>query len=471
MTEPESQTGWLRRPGWVLALGVFLVIVAALLVGGVRWQRQQDLIAGIESLGGQVETRPIGPAWLRSALGEEHMRGWDRIVGVNLADRDVDDAWLPRILHLNDLEWIDLTATNVSERGLERVAELPELKEIYIEESAVSDEALADLDAAHPDVTLIRGRRAPVASGLAMRRIHRHALTCAVFSPDDRLIACGDGDGNLMVWERERQEWRRAQHSRAHENWLFDAAFFADGARIVTVGGDNAIRVQSTRGGVPLFESIPHLDDIHAVVVTPDSSAIITAGDDCTICVTDPLTGETEQWSAHDEAITSLALSPDGRTLVSGSRDDTVRFWDLGTREQLLCLDGHTDDVHCVAVSPDGQLVASASYDGTVRIRRATGEFIRELAGHTDWVFTVAFSPDGGTLASGSGDGSVRLWDAESGECRQVLERQRTISSVRFSHDGRLLASAAAEGNLCLWDAADGRLLDVIGTPFRAHPN
>ena len=161
MSNPESGTGWLRRPGWLLAVGVFMVLVLALLLAGVRWQRQQSLIDEIQALGGQVETSPIGPAWLRDALGEDHMRGWDRIVGINLADRDVDDEWLRRILHLKDLDWIDLTATRVTERGLSRVAELPGLKELYVEESSVTDVALADLDAAHPDVTLIRGRRAP----------------------------------------------------------------------------------------------------------------------------------------------------------------------------------------------------------------------------------------------------------------------------------------------------------------------
>jgi hypothetical protein len=469
MSNPEAHTRWLRRPGWLLASGVFMVLFVALLIAAVRWNRQQRLIADIEAVGGQVETTPVGPAWLRSALGEDHMRGWDRIVGINLADCDVDDRWLQRILYLQDLEWIDLTATGVSERGLARVAELSALKQLYIEETAVSDEALADLDAAHPDVTLIRGRRAPIATALAMRRINRHALTCAVFSPDDRWIACGDGDGNLMMWDRTAQRWRPPIRN-AHENWLFDARYSPAGDSLVTVGGDNAVCIWDMTDNTRIARLTPHSDDVHAVVISPDGNSIITAGDDCTIGVTDRLTGASTRWTAHDEAVTSLALSPDGRILVSGSRDDTVKFWDRETGRLTACLGGHTADVHAVACSADGRWVASASYDNTVRIYRASGDFVRELTGHTDWVFTVAFSPDGNTLASGSGDGTVRLWDTGSGECQNVLERQRTVSSVSFSHDGACLASAAADGNLCLWDPTDGRLLDVIGTPFRAHP-
>ncbi len=121
----------------------------------------------------------------------------------------------------------------------------------------------------------------------------------------------------------------------------------------------------------------------------------------------EPLTG-------HSEPVLSVAFSPDGLTLASGSFDNTVRLWDV-LRQKALGepLTGHSKSVYSVAFSPDGLTLASGSSDNTVRLwdvqlRKPLGE---PLTGHSKSVYSVAFSPDGLTLASGSSDNSVRLWD------------------------------------------------------------
>jgi WD40 repeat protein len=462
------------RIGWWLAVLILLVVAAAALVVGTAWNRQQSLIAQIEALQGQVETRPVGPAWLRQLVGEPRMRGWDAIIGINLADREVDDAWLERIRHLEDLEWIDLTNTKVTEQGLRQLAQLPNLKEIYLEETTVSDEALAALEKSRAGLTVIRGRKDPIATSLAMRRINRHAITFALFSPDDGHVVAGDGDGHHLVWDVASGRLL-TPHTWTAADWAFDGTFTPDGRRLLVADGHNHVRILDaliTDGPAEDTAYTAHTGDVHAVRVTPDGTQFVSAGDDMIVRVAALDSLDTlRELAGHTAAIPTLAISLDGRTLATGSRDATVRLWDLASGECLHVLDDHTDDVHSVAFSPDGRVLATASYDRTIKLRdAATGETRRTLCGHDDWVFTVAFHPDGSLLASGSGDGTVRLWDIETGDQRRVLRHQRTISRVAFSHDGALLASSAAEGNVCLWNVADGTLRRVLSARSRALP-
>jgi WD40 repeat protein len=113
----------------------------------------------------------------------------------------------------------------------------------------------------------------------------------------------------------------------------------------------------------------------------------------------------------HSSSVNAVAISPDGKILASGSRDKTIKLWNLVTGEQIRTFTGYSNSVYSVAISPDGKTLASGSDDKTIKLwNLATGEKIRTFTGHSEKVWSIAISPDGKTLASGSGDFTIKIW-------------------------------------------------------------
>jgi WD40 repeat protein len=213
--------------------------------------------------------------------------------------------------------------------------------------------------------------------------------------------------------------------------------------------------------------SAQHEDRVFSVRFSPDGRTLASGSYDNTIRLWDLATGqERGRLAGHTESVLSVAYSPDGRTLASGSWDQSIRLWDLATGQERARLEGDTGPVYSVAFSPDGQTLAAGSADNTIRLWDLGTDQVRaRLMGHTDLVWSVAFSPDGRTLASGSHDKTIRLWDLATGQERARLAGDTDLVwSVAFSPDGRTLASGSGgfgdeskDNTVRLWDAATGQ--------------
>jgi WD40 repeat protein len=228
-----------------------------------------------------------------------------------------------------------------------------------------------------------------------------------------------------------------------------------------------------------------HSMAVASVAYSPDGTTIASGSWDETIRLWDAETGEAKLGGkvlkGHTGNVNSVAFSPDGRTIVSGSYDKTIRLWDAETGDAKWdgrALTGHTDFVFTVAVSNDGRMIASGSWDKTIRLWDAeTGESMldgRALEGHTEVVNAVAMSPDCQTIASGSGDNTIHLWDVETGEAklngRAIEGHTGFVTSVAFSPDGRTIASGSEDRTIRLWDVETGEA-KLDGRPLDGHTN
>jgi WD40 repeat protein len=202
-----------------------------------------------------------------------------------------------------------------------------------------------------------------------------------------------------------------------------------------------------------------HTGWVQSVAFSPDGRILASGSHDNTIRLWNSISGrELRSLTGHSEPVTSVAFSPDGRFLASGSLDSTVKIWDLGTCSLLRTLTDHTSMVYAVAFSPDGRTLASGSNDKTIKLWNVeTGSEVRTLSGHTRALSSLAFSADGKFLASGSVDGTIKLWDSSTGRAVQTFEAQSSdVYAIALSPDGKTLAAGSEDRTIRLWNLASG---------------
>ncbi|HEX2573655.1 MAG TPA: NACHT domain-containing protein [Polyangia bacterium] len=174
--------------------------------------------------------------------------------------------------------------------------------------------------------------------------------------------------------------------------------------------------------------------------------------------------GELRTFQGHADAVTGCAITPDGKRVVSTSRDKTLKLWDLDSGQCLHTLHGHTGSVTGCAITLDGRRIVSSSYDKTLKVwDRGSGRLLHTLQGHAGGVTACAVTPDGKRIVSASSDKTLKIWDLDSGQLLHTLQDHwDEVTGCAVTPDGRRAVSASYDKALKVWDLESGQLLRTL---------
>jgi WD40 repeat protein len=213
-----------------------------------------------------------------------------------------------------------------------------------------------------------------------------------------------------------------------------------------------------TPPGSPLIRTLSgHSSRVNAIALTPDGKTVISGSRDNTIKIWDLDTG-TEKFTlqGHRNSVRAISVTPDGKTVISGSDDNTIKIWDVVTETEKFTLLGHSSWVSAISVTPDGKTVISGSDDNTIKIWDVVTETEKfTLLGHSSWVSAIALTPDGKTVISGSRDNTIKIWDLVTGTEKFTLKgHSDSVSAIALTPDGKTVISRSDDNTIKIWDLA-----------------
>jgi WD40 repeat protein len=289
----------------------------------------------------------------------------------------------------------------------------------------------------------------------------RVELEGVVFSPDNLLATPGFMGTYLWNARSGRQVGRRLVDNPGVAK---AAAFSPDGSLLAVAGQDGGVRVWDVAKGDRRFYFPLHNGSVNTLAWSPGGLFLADGGADRTVHVLSAngaLGGRlVGNLAGHGSAVSAVAWSKDGRSLLSGSDDGAARLWDTRFDQELLPLGGaRRGEASTAAFDPAGRRIVSAGTDGTARVWSVRSRHLLHVLSHKRAVEEAEFSSDGRLVVTASSDGTAGIWNSTTGDRLRTLQVGAPVSVARFSPDGTVVVTGDADGGIRLWRAIDGKPL------------
>lgn len=281
----------------------------------------------------------------------------------------------------------------------------------------------------------------------------------------------------------ERFENFRISISFENSCWVNSIAVSPDGKYIVSGDGevDDVYEDDETGGNIKLWDICSgkelqtfegHSWGVSSVAITPDGNYIVSGSPDSTIRLWELNSGKELRIfeGSYSWGVNSVAISPDGQFIIGGDEDRTIKLWEISSAKELRTFKGHKHRVRSVTITQDGKYIVSGDGGGYLTVETiklweiTTGEELHSFEGHNDWINSVSISPNGKYIVSGDGaygtTGTIKLWDISTGKELYSFKEDCIVSSVAITPDGKYIVSGGS--TIKLWELNSGKELQTF---------
>ncbi len=285
----------------------------------------------------------------------------------------------------------------------------------------------------------------------SIEKAHEGQVLCVAISNDGKNVITGGTDKRTYIWDTKTGE--KTKSFGGHTGNITGVAFNSSFKTFVTASADMKVVVWGADDGKPKGIIKGNTSPVTSVAVNPVNEFVASAAGN-EIKIFDEKFRLVISLQGHTKQVNSVAFSSDGKFLVSGSSDQTVRVWDPSSGQLLNTIEAGEKDILSVCYSPDGKYIASGGADNLVKVWSAqSGNKVWEFPEYKAQINAVTFSPDARYVAAGGGADNIVIWDLNIQQVAQTFPANaKGVNAIAFNDDGNMFVSVGNDAALKIWD-------------------